>query len=90
MLKSSLCHYSDAYMHVKGTLTIPNMAAAGAAPNNRNENVIFKIYAPFTAFISEINNTQFDVVMPMHNLIEYSDIRKHQEADGNPIEMNHF
>ena len=29
MIKSSLCNYSDAYIHVKGTITIPNTAAAG-------------------------------------------------------------
>ena len=30
-----------------------------------------------------------DVVMPMYNLIEYTDfIRKHQEVYGNTIEMN--
>ena len=29
MIKSSLCNYSDAYIHVKGTITIPNTATAG-------------------------------------------------------------
>ena len=29
MIKSSLCNYSDAYIHVKGTITISNTAAAG-------------------------------------------------------------
>ena len=33
---SSLSDYSDAYIHVKGTITIPNMAAAGVAANNAN------------------------------------------------------
>ena len=28
MLKSSLCDYSDAYVHVKGTTTVNNTAAA--------------------------------------------------------------
>ena len=35
-LKSSLCDYSDAYIHVKGTVTIPNTGTA-AAPDNRNK-----------------------------------------------------
>ena len=79
MLKSSLCDYSDAYVLVKGTITINNTAAADADANNTNKKVIFKNCAPFTNFIGEINNTQvdnakdLDIVMPMYNLIEYSD-----------------
>ena len=79
MLKSSLCDYSDAYIRVKGTISANNTAAAGAAANNTNKKVIFKNCAPFTNCISEINNTQIgnakdiDIVMPMYNLIEYSD-----------------
>ena len=79
MLKSSLCDYSDAYILVKGTISVNNTAGAGAAANNTNKKVIFKNCAPFTNCISEINNTQIynakdiDIVMPMYNLIEYSD-----------------
>ena len=79
MLKSSLCDYSDAYILAKGTITVNNTAARGAAANNTNKKVIFKNCAPFTNCISEINNTQIDnakdidIVMPMYNLIEYSD-----------------
>ena len=79
MLRSSLCDYSDAYILVKGNITVNNTAAAGAAANNTNKKVIFKNCAPFTSCISKINNTQIDnaeyidIVMPMYNLIEYSD-----------------
>ena len=79
MLKSSLCDYSDTYILAKGTITVNNTAAQGAAANNTNKKVIFKNCAPFTNCISEINNTQIDnakdidIVMPMYNLIEYSD-----------------
>ena len=79
MLKSSLCDYSDAYILVKGTISANNTAAAGAAANNINRKVIFKSCAPFTNCISETNNKQvdnakdIDIVMPMYNLIEYSD-----------------
>ena len=79
MLKSSLCDYRDAYILVKGTISINNTAAQGAAANNTNKKVIFKNCAPFTNCISEINITQIDnakdndIVMPMYNLIEYSD-----------------
>ena len=79
MLKSSLCNYSNAYILVKGNITVNNTAAHGVAANNTNKNVIFKNCAPFTNCISETNNTQvrnvknIDIVMPMYNLIEYTD-----------------
>ena len=79
MLRSILCDYSDAYILVKGNITVNNTAAAGANANNTNKKVIFKNCAPFTNCISKINNTQIDnaeyidIVMPMYNLIEYSD-----------------
>ena len=79
MLKSSLCDCSDAYILIKGTISVNNTAAAGAAVNNINKKVIFKNCAPFTNCISEMNKTQIDnakdidIVMPMYNLIEYSD-----------------
>ena len=78
MLKSSLCDYSDAYIHVKGTITVNNTATADADANNTNKKVIFKNCTPFTNCISKINNTDLDnakdidIVMPMNNLIEYS------------------
>ena len=80
MLKPSLCDYSDSYIRVKGTIIVNNTAAADADENNTNKKVIFKNCAPFTKCISEINNAQvenakdIDIVMPMYNLIEYSDI----------------
>ena len=79
MLKSSLCDYSDAYNHVRGTITVNNTTAESAAANNNNKKVICKNCAPFTNYIGEINNTDLDnakdldIVMPMYNLIEYSD-----------------
>ena len=78
MLASSLCDYSDAYLLVSATITVPNTATDGANPNNRKNVKIKKCY-PFANCINEINNTQIDnakdidIVMPMHNLIEYSD-----------------
>ena len=79
MLKSSLCNYSDAYILVKGKITVNNTAAADADANNTNKKVIFKNCASFTECISRINNTQvddakcIDIIMLMYNLIEYSD-----------------
>ena len=79
MLRSSLCDYNDAYILVKGNMTVNNNAGAGAATNNIDKKVIFKNCAPFTNCISKKNNEQkenveyIDTVMPMYNLIEYSD-----------------
>ena len=60
MLGSSLCDYSDAYILVKGNITVNNTAAYGAAANNTDKKVIFKNCTPLTNCISKINNTQID------------------------------
>ena len=57
MLRSSFCHYSDAYILVKGTITIAQVAAPAPA-DSAGKEVVFKNCAPFTDCISEINNTQ--------------------------------
>ena len=81
MLKPGLCDYSGAYILVKGRITIAGAGndAAARQADERNKGVIFKNCATFINCISEINNTQIDnakdidIVMPMYNLIEYSD-----------------
>ena len=79
MLRSSSCDYGDAYILVKGNITVNNTAAAGAAADNTNKKLIFKNCAPFTNCISKINNIQIDnaeyidKVMPVYNLIGYGD-----------------
>ena len=79
-IKSSLCDHSDSYILVKGNIIVPNTAATGAAINNTNREVILKNCTSITDCITEINNIQvddaqnIDVVMPMYNLIDYSDI----------------
>ena len=79
IVRSHLRDYSDGHILVKGTITVPNTEAAGTAVNNIKKEVIFKNCPTFADFITEINNTQIDdaqkidVVMIMHNLIEYSD-----------------
>ena len=73
MLRSDLCDFSDAYIVVKGDITVTN-------PNNakRNKAVAFKNNAPFINCISKINGIKtdnaedLDVVMPMYNLLEYN------------------
>ena len=81
MLKSSLCDYSDAYILVKGKITIAGAGndAAARQADERDKGVAFKNCAPFINCINEINNTQIDnakdidIVIPMYSLIEYSD-----------------
>ena len=73
MLRSDLCDYSDAYIVVKGTITVTDPNSA-----NYDEKLAFKINAPFTSCILKINNPLIDnaedlnIVMPMYNLLEYS------------------
>ena len=61
-------------MRVSGTITV---AALAEGRGNNDIQVVFKNCTPFTNCISEMNNTQIDnakdidVVMLMHNLIEY-------------------
>ena len=81
MLISNLYDFSDAYILVKGTITITgageNVTARQA--DEKNKGVIFKHCAPFVKCVSRINNTgidnakDIDIVMPVYNLIEYSD-----------------
>ena len=79
MLRSSLSDYSDAYIFVKGNITVNNTAGAGADANNNSKKVVFKNCASFTNCISNISHTDIDnakytnIEMPMDNLIEYSD-----------------
>ena len=74
MLISDICDYSDAYIVIKGTITV------GVA-NDRDKHdriLILKNNAPFVSCVSKINGTlignaeYLDVVMLMYNLIEYS------------------
>ena len=75
MLKSSLSVYSEAYILVKGRITIagdvgpePNpdltrteaQLLAARQSDEKNKEVIFKNCASFTRCISKINNTQVD------------------------------
>ena len=81
MLRSNLCDYVDAYILVKGTIAITGDGDDDAAKrlDERNKGVVSKNCVPFTKCMSRINNRDIDtdrdidIVMPMYNLIEYSD-----------------
>ena len=81
MLRSSLCDYSDAYILVKGTITVTAPGVNNNANNirdKRNRPLILKNNAPFVSCITRINAEliedadDLDIVMPIYNLLEYS------------------
>ena len=69
VLKSGLCDYNGVYILARGDITV---TAAGAT------QIAFKSCAPFTTCITKVDGItidyaeDFDLVMPMYNLIEYS------------------
>ena len=73
MLRSDLWDFNDAYIVVKGTISVTDPDDA-----KRNKNVAFKNTMPFINCISKINVVQIDnaedlyVVMPMYNFLESS------------------
>ena len=81
MLRSNLCDYSDAYISVKGTITVTAPGVNNNADNmrdKRNRPLILKNNAPFVSCIARINGEliedadDLDIVMSMYNLLEYS------------------
>ena len=91
ILRSDLCDFSDAYIVVKGTITLEGDSDA----KKRNKNLAFKDNAPLIKRISKINSVQIDnaedldVVMPIIiylNTVEITE--KQQTACGTIIEMN--
>ena len=71
VIKSSFCGYSDPYMLVTGDVT--------ATGGDANTTVAFENRVPFMKCITHINDEHadgadtLDIIMPMYNLIEYSD-----------------
>ena len=76
--KSNLCDYNDSCILVKGDIAIIG---------HQVREVAFKNFAPFTKGITKIDGTtiddaeDLDLVMPLHNLIEYSP--NYSETTGN-------
>ena len=88
MLRSYLCDYFDAYVWVKGTITVTN-------PNNSvnfDRRLTLKNNAPFISCISKINNElvenaeDLDIVIPMYNLLEYS--KNYEKTSGSLFNCN--
>ena len=56
MLRSDSCDYSDAYIVVKGKISVTDTDNA----NRRNEKLVSKNNVPFRSSISKINNALVD------------------------------
>ena len=90
MLRFDLCDFNDAYIVVKGNITVTNPDDA-----KKIKEVTFKNNAPFINCILKINGVKIDnaedldIVMPMYNLLEYSKNYKknNQVVYGIIIEM---
>ena len=71
MLRLDLRDYSDAYIVLKGRITVDGTVEA----KEKNKKITFKNDAPFMSCISRIYNTfidnseNLDIVMPMYNLL---------------------
>ena len=78
VIKTNLCDYSDAYILMTGDIKVADVAAY--------TNVAFKNCAPFTRCVAHKNDEHvetaenLDIIMPMHNLIEYFD--KYADSSG--------
>ena len=82
MLRSDLCDYFDAYMWVKGKITVTD-------PNNNanfDRRLTLKNNAPFISCISKINGElvenakDLDIVIPIYNWLEYS--KNYEKTSG--------
>ena len=71
VIKPNLCDYSDACILMTGDIKVIVVVA--------DTNVSFKSCGPFTRCVTHINDEhvetaeKFDTIMPMYNLIEYSE-----------------
>ena len=71
VIKPNLCDYSGTYILVTEDIKVAAVAA--------DTNVAFKNCVPFTRCVTHINDEDvktaenLDIVIPMYNLIEYSD-----------------
>ena len=94
VLKPNLCDYTEVYILVDGTIR--------AAAANANTRLALKNCAPFTKCNLEINDEHvdtaenLDIVIPIYNLIEYSDnyqdssatlyqYKRDEPPEGDPI-----
>ena len=74
VLRSDLRDYNDAYIVVKGDITVDRRHNR----DRKNRSLALKNNAPFISCISKLNGVlienaeDLDIIMPMYNLLEYS------------------
>ena len=82
ILRSDLCDFNNAYIVVKGDITLEGDNDA----NKQNRNFVFKNNAPFINCALKINGIKIDhaedldVAMPMYNLLEY--VKNYRKTTG--------
>ena len=75
VLRSDLFDHSDVYIAATG---MDRLAAATNKNDKAQKNIVFKNNVQFRSYVSKINSTlidnaeDLDIVMPMYNLLEYS------------------
>ena len=90
MLRSDICDFSEAYIVVKGDMTLTKTNRRGII-HITNIFLAFENNAPFINWISKINNVSIDnaddldIVIPMYNLLEYS--KKLQKNNRKFVEL---
>ena len=99
MLRSDLCDFSDTYIVVEGGITLEGDNDA----DKQNKNLAFKNNVPFINCISKINGVKIDnaedldVVIPIYNLLEYSEnyrkttgslLNYYRDEPSNPLSLN--
>ena len=93
ILRSGLCDYSDAYIVVKGDITLTKTNGREII-DIRNRFSVFKGNEPFMNCISKMNNVlidnaeDLDIVMIIYNLLEYSKNYRKTEVCGIITEMS--
>ena len=74
MLRSDLCNYSDAYIVVKGAVTVEGTNGV----NKTNKKLVIKSNTLFRSCISKIKNIfidnaeDLDSIMSMYSFLEYN------------------
>ena len=74
MLRSDLCGYNEAYVLVKGIVTV----IGKIIKTEKNRDIVLKNNAPFISCISKINGALIenaedsDVLISLYNLFRYS------------------
>ena len=93
MLRLDLCNYSDAYIVVKGDITLTKTTDRDII-DVRNRFLTFKNNAPFTDCILKINGViidnveNLDVVMPMYSTVKFEYSKNYRKTTG--ISWNYY